>query len=330
MSSYQQDRSEAGLDRIRLCNRYVDLCILPEVGGKILKLIDRRSGHNWLWENPHIAPTRSRVNADFNCDQDSGGWDEVLLSIKPGEISTDSGPTWCIPDHGDVIGRCWSVDELRAAPDGDAVCDMVVAGDAMPYEFRRTLRLLHGEPRIEVGYSLTNNGPSPMPAYWCAHTLLAAGPDTRIELPGDMPLRVDDAATRERCQPDNQQRWPVLQFQDGSEKDLSQSFASNGSDSGFASKIFVRSPECGSVDVLTTDTGARLALRFDPELLPWLGLWINNRGWSGCDTEPYLNLGVEPATSPYDSVSEAIRNDSVDWLQPGETKSWSLHLEFHQ
>ena len=40
MSSYQQDRSETGLDRIRLRNRYVDLCILPEVGGKIVELIE--------------------------------------------------------------------------------------------------------------------------------------------------------------------------------------------------------------------------------------------------------------------------------------------------
>lgn len=310
-------------------NRHLELCILPEVGGKILELVDRRSGRNWLWQNPHIEPARGPAAADFNCDQDSGGWDEILLSIKPGEINS-YGPSWRIPDHGDVIGRCWTVDELQAGPDSDAVCDMVVAGDAVPYEFRRTIRLVHDEPRIKVSYSLTNNGASPIPAYWCAHTLLAAGPDTRIEVPGNMPLRVDDHATRKRCQPDNVQRWPVLLFHDGSEKDLSQSFALNGSGGSFASKIFVQSPECGSVDIMVADTGARLAMSFDPQLLPWLGLWINNRGWSGRGAEPYVNLGIEPATSPYDSVGEAIQNNSVDWLQPGETKRWSLHMELHQ
>ena len=52
--------------------------------------------------------------------------------------------------------------------------------------------------------------------------------------------------------------------------------------------------------------------------------------WSGCGSEPYTNLGLEPATSPYDCVNEAIENDTVPWLQPGEERRWSLKVEMEK
>jgi len=90
------------------------------------------------------------------------------------------------------------------------------------------------------------------------------------------------------------------------------------------------SAECGAVQLRMPGTEERLSISFDPDELPWLGMWINNRGWSGCGPEPYCNLGIEPATSPYDCVGEAIRNDAVGWLRPGEVRNWSLLVELLQ
>ena len=75
------------------------------------------------------------------------------------------------------------------------------------------------------------------------------------------------------------------------------------------------------------DGGAQRTFRFDPAELPWRGIWINNRGWCGCGSEPYMNLGLEPATTPYDCVNQAIENDAVPWLQPGGIRNWSLSVE---
>jgi hypothetical protein len=70
-------------------------------------------------------------------------------------------------------------------------------------------------------------------------------------------------------------------------------------------------------------------LHYDPQELPWLGLWINNGGWSGCDSEPYLNLGLEPTTAAFDCVAQAMDNGAISWLQPGETRDWALAVEMH-
>ena len=176
-------------------------------------------------------------------------------------------------------------------------------------------------------YSLTNDGDEPLPCFWCAHPLLAVEPDTSINIQGSMPLRVDDAATRQHVAAEVEQHWPKLLLRDGKSFDLSQSFTVNGAQRSFASKIFVRSPETGVASVLLEDNGAQLTFRFDPAELPWLGIWINNHAWSGCGSEPYTNLGIEPATTPYDCVNQAIENDAVSWLQPGNIRNWSLSVE---
>ena len=108
---------------------------------------------------------------------------------------------------------------------------------------------------------------------------------------------------------------------------LSHPFASKSVEHRSAGKFFVRSPESGTVAIGNTDE--RLSLNYDPKLLPWLGLWINNNGWPENAREPYQNLGLEPATTPYDDVASALENDAVTWLQPGETRHWSLAVEVH-
>lgn len=327
MSSFRQVPSEDGLDRIQLQNRHVDLVVVPAVGGKIIDLIDRRSGRNWLWRNPHIPFARASRDADFDREQDSGGWDEVLLSIKPGKIRSASDQFQAVPDHGDLIGCEWTVDELQVTPAGDVICDMSAIGSSAPYRFHRRIRLPNNEPLVEMTYSLTNDGDEPLPCFWCAHPLLAVESDTSIDIHGSSLLRVDDTATRQHADPDIEQRWPKLLLRDGKSFDLSRGFAINDTQRSYASKIFVRSPETGVASVLHGDSGAQLTFRFDPAELPWLGIWINNRGWSGCGSEPYMNLGLEPATTPYDCVNQAIKNDAVPWLQPGGIRNWSLSVE---
>jgi len=50
---------------------------------------------------------------------------------------------------------------------------------------------------------------------------------------------------------------------------------------------------------------------------------VNNGGWSGCGSEPYFNLGIEPATLPIDNLTAA---DNPPILQPGETRCWCLEV----
>ncbi|MGI9271902.1 MAG: hypothetical protein ACR2QT_09010 [Woeseiaceae bacterium] len=327
MGSFRHERSGGGLDVIRLQNDVIELAIVPAAGGKILELIDRRNGRNWLWRNAHIPVSSARRGANFERELDSGGWDDVLLSVKPAVIDVGDQHGKSVPDHGDLIGNEWVVEELIVNDAGDVICTMTTTGDCTNYHYKRRIRLLHDCAQIEINYRLRNNGTDPMPGYWCAHPLLAIDADARIEIEGNMPFRVDDAETKKSCATNGDLRWPNLQLQSGDTLDLSRSFKSNGNPQPTASKIFVRAPETGAASVRLADSKSRLTFHFSPSELPWLGLWINNGAWSGCGSEPYVNLGIEPATAPYDCVNEAIENDAVPWLEPGAETCWSLSVE---
>ena len=328
-SRYQHELSPGGLDAVRLQNDRVDLAIVPQAGGKILDLIDRRSGRNWLWKNPHIPIAVAERGHDFGKQQDSGGWDEVLLSVKPGRIRTMSEHIAAIPDHGALLASDWSIEKLLVDTNNDLICDMVTTGTAAAFRFERRIRIPDKCAVVELSYCLRNDGDEALPSYWCAHPLLAVGSDSVIDIAGNMPFLIEDAKTRAYSCEETEQRWPHLLSRDGQSLDLSRSFSSDAAGRSFASKIFVQSPKDGTASVLLKD-GSRLTFRFDPAELPWLGLWINNGAWSGCGSEPYINLGIEPATSPYDCVNEAIDNSAVPWLQPGDERRWSLSVELQK
>lgn len=329
MSSCERDRTGNGLQEIRLQNRHMRVSVLPDAGGKISELVDRHSGRNWLWHNPHIPFGCAVYDADYGRDLDSGGWDEVLLSMKPAELRFAGGASCRIPDHGDVVGQKWMVIGVSTNPEGDAVCDMTVSGRALNYEFRRRLKLGCDSRRLEIHYSLTNNESFNCPWYWSVHALLVGQHDLQIELPEERRFRVDHTVNPGNGSADEEHAWPYFPLPGGEWLDLSRCFDADTAPQEFAGKIFVRSPDSGKIDVIATDSAARLTVRYDPRDLPWLGLWINNGGWSGCGSEPYLNLGLEPTTAAFDCVARAIDDESIAWLQPGQTRNWHLSVDLH-
>lgn len=327
MSSCDQVDSVYGLDTVRLQNDKLRVSVLPGAGGKIAELTDLRSGRNWLWHNPDIPMRRARYGANFGRELDSGGWDEILMSITPCDLALSNGVAIAIPDHGDVVGQEWSLVRTDSNSTADAICTMFVNGRTLDYRFEREIRLRDGSSKIEVSYSLTNRESYPLPWYWTAHTLLNSESHMRIELPADTVFRVESFAAQETRIKDRNGRWPLLGVRGNQAIDLSRSFLNDKDEAWFAGKVFVRSPDSGRVSVVMSGTAERLSLIFDRKQLPWLGLWINNRGWSGSGSRPHRNLGIEPATTPYDDVADAIRQDAVSWLAAGETRCWSLNVE---
>jgi galactose mutarotase-like enzyme len=309
--------------RLEVKNEFLAVSVMPDAGGHIAELIDLRTGRNWLWSNPAIPITEQRTAEDYGRELDSGGWDEILFSIKPFTLTTSDGVQQAIPDHGDLIRRRWAVHDWH---EGDRVLSMSVSGDTLDYRFSRVITLAENSPRIVIDYSFANNGDFAWPLYWCAHALLDVDADTTIRVDGSPPYRVEgpiDQFPGGEPVP----HWPLLRDRNARTVDLSQCFSDSKDDTAFACKLFVKTPDSGRVSVHHSTGHESLTMNVDGAVLPWLGLWVNNGGWSGCDAEPYRNLGLEPSTAAYDSVGEAIDSNGIPWIQPGETRRWKLNLE---
>jgi len=327
MATCEDVISTSGLRAIRLENEHLSVSLLPEAGGKIAELIDRRTGKNWLWQNPHLPIRRAVYAADYGRELDSGGWDEILFSTAPCEIDLPDGTRRHIPDHGDLVGQMWEVENFAVLESGHAACDLTTTGRVFDFRWRRVATLDRERPLLTLKYSLENTGDSPWPWAWCTHPLIGVERGMRIELPAGQEFRVADSKRLNLVAPDSEFAWPRLPLGDGREIDLAASFDSGAESDRFAAKLFVRSASPGAVSIASANQTERLTIRYDEHLIPWLGLWINNRAWSGCDSQPHLNLGLEPSTSPCESLTEAIAEGWTELLEPGKIRTWSLSME---
>ncbi len=327
MATYEDVIARSGLRTVRLQNERMCVSFLPEAGGKIAELIDRRSGRNWLWQNPHLPMRRPVYGSDYGRKLDSGGWDEILFSTSPCEVGLPDGTAHRIPDHGDLVGQMWKVEESAAPESKHAVCGLTTTGRAFDFRWRRVAILDAEHPLLILKYSLENTGDSPWPWTWCAHPLIAVERGMRIELPAGQEFRVADSTRLDLDPSDSEFAWPRLPLDDGREIDLAASFDSGAEPDRFAAKLFVRSASPGTASIASANGAERLTFRYDERLIPWLGLWINNRAWSGCGSQPHLNLGLEPSTSPCESLTESIAGGWAEQLEPGKIRTWSLSIE---
>jgi galactose mutarotase-like enzyme len=317
----------SGLREVRLQNERMSVSLLPEAGGKIAELIDRRTGRNWLWQNPHLPVRRPVYGSDYGSELDSGGWDEILFSTGPCEVGLPDGTRHRIPDHGDLVGQIWDVEEAAVLESGQAICRLTATGRVFDYRWRRVAMLDAQRPVLTLEYSLENTGDSAWPWAWCAHPLIAVERGMQIELSAGRKFRVADSKRLNLDQPVSQFAWPRLPLCDGSEVDLAASFDSGAEPDRFAAKLFAQSASPGAVSVSSENGTERFTMRYDERRIPWLGLWINNRAWSGCGSQPHLNLGLEPSTSPCESLTEAIAEGWTELLEPGKIRTWSLSVE---
>jgi len=319
VATCQTEVSADGFDIIRLSNSRISITVMPQLGGKIYTLKDLRTGRDWLWKNPHIALRHPSPNMDYDKELDSGGWDEVLFSVKPCRLDLPGGERMSIGDHGNAVDRPWQRTVESVTATGEAVCGLIAQGQSPDFKLQRTIVLDAEQARFKVEYRLSNTGPSPWPWLWCAHPLFAIDDGMRIKLPEGQPTRLvqeDDEYTSHH--------WPNVTLTGGKNVDLTGIFEKTNDPETLCQKLFVHS--AGEVNLSTADGKECISMMYDPETVPWLGLWVNRNAWSGCGSEPYLNLGLEPATAPFDKLSNAVRHQQAECLQPGETRQWSMSI----
>ncbi|MBA3534566.1 MAG: hypothetical protein H0T73_21825 [Ardenticatenales bacterium] len=292
----------SSLAALRVTHADTILVVVPERGGKLVSLVHKQESMEWLWLNPYLPWRTPSLGDSYVQRHDLGGWDECFPTVAPTVVN---GVRW--PDHGDLWWRPWQA-EIR----GDTLW-MGVEGAGYRFE-----RLLQGtRTGMQLSYSVTNLTSESFPYLWCAHPLFHMGPAMLIEVAGRPDLRLgNDSALGAMGEV---HRWPTIKG-----RTLQQA----GKPSGLAAKLFL-AVETGEVLLSRPDHPFALALQWPIEKLPFLGLWLNEEGWSGAGTPNYCNLGIEPSNGAPDDLAIAYR----DWkcagmLAPGGSDSWWLHLAF--
>lgn len=296
----------AGMLELRFETDHVVGSVIPEAGGKILDLIERRSGFNLLWRNPRIPLARTYAGAAFD-DIWCGGWDDVFPTDEPCTVDGNTHH-----DHGDLwIGPWdWAIERDNGE---EATIRLSRFSASLPCRVDKWITLRRTSSDLSIRLRLTNIGPHRVRFMWNQHIAHAIGEGSRIHLPAS---RMGVAGpTASRAGVVDHVNWPISA--DG--QDLS---CLPGPDAAVTEFLYALDLREGWCVVTHPAHGVAIRVCFDKEVFgtPWL--WGVFGGWRG-----HHVLLTEPCTSHPGSLASNVTNGgSAATLEAGATLETELTI----
>jgi galactose mutarotase-like enzyme len=304
-----------GLEAWALENDTIRTVIVPDLGAKLVSLLDKRTQLEWL-VGPDNRPFKKVPYGSTFIDQDMSGWDEMFPTIvacsypAPGESFGTS-----LPDHGEVWSLSWV---LESSPSG--TLSLSVEGKALPYQLTRTLAY-SDIATLQMHYELKNMGLERMPYMWAAHPQFECGEDAEILLPPQV-TEVCNTIPAEWGWglPETCFDWPDAVSSDGQRVRINHT----GPASLKQARKFFLLPETRVkwAGLIRRPAGDWLRLDWNPDKVPYLGIWVDEGALSNTTV-----VALEPITGFYDSLAVAWKKNEVTVLEPGATQAWTLSVK---
>jgi len=314
LRSIESGRGPGDIDQVVLENGVLRVAILPALGGKIASIQILPEGEELL-QQP-LAPYALRERYMTFDASDASGWDECLPSVAACEVDTAAGVAR-VPDHGDFWQIPW-----ETARQTESELEIFGDGFSLLLRFAKTLRL--DGNRIRVAYNLRNLSGEPVEYIWSAHPLFAIEAGDRILLPASVrDVTVEGSARNRLGRAGTVHSWPTAALIDGGVADLT--LAGKGTD-GIGDKLFASTPREGWCAIERRRLKRRVELRFDPQELPSLGLWICYGGWPESGRNRQQCVALEPCTSAGDSLATAVKEGRARRLEPKAENHWWVEL----
>jgi galactose mutarotase-like enzyme len=297
-------------------NEYLRTAVVPELGAKIVSIVDKRSRLEWLVGPGSRLVKKVPYGAVFS-DQDLSGWDEMFPTIVACEYPSPGD--WfgtSLPDHGEVWTQPWTV-----IPTNADTLKLSVEGIAIPY--RLTLTLAYNAPAtLQMRYELVNLGRDRMPYIWAAHPQFECGEEAEIVFPPQVKEVCNTIpATWGWGTPETRFDWPKAVNLQGEQQRIDRT----GPPSLKQARKFFVVPETrvGWAGLVRRPTGDWLRLDWELDKVPYLGIWVDQGALS------HRTVATpEPTTGFYDSLALAWDKNEITVAEPGTTQTWSLTVRF--
>ncbi len=274
---------------------------LPDNGGKLVSIKDNWD-REWLAqdENPHYIPIRL---GDSYVEGEVSGADEMFPTIDP---CVCNGYEY--PCHGEVCRVSHSFEESE----GSVV--MTYASAECGYKYTKTVTE-NDDGGACIEYRIENMRDEKLPCLWALHTMFAAVPGGRViaGIGNDEMVEImfDETARLGKS-------GDVLKLDEQSL--ISSPFVSGGEAYKYYFTSKLNEGFCGYVD---DKNGTGIKLSYDPEMLPYIGVWMNNGGFKNM-----YNAAVEPCNIPYDSPVEAGKR-GIEFSIPSKGEiSFKIDINF--
>lgn len=299
-----------GLNSIILENEYMEAVFLPEYGGKLASLIDKKRNKEWLFQAKEEKLEIPEYGADFSA-YDSSGFDDVFPSIDRC-LYPENGKV--IPDHGEVWALPW---ELKVE---EGTLIFQVKSPVFPYTLKKELTL--DEKRLQFNYTVLNKDKeNPFYYIWTPHALLNCSTSTELMTEEHMKTIMSvEHATEHLGEWGTIHPYPLTHsYKTGKVMDLSKvESATAGNCEKF---YFMEKAKEGKCGVRDNESGSVLMYDYPHDKIPYLAVWKTQGGYRGD-----YNIALEPCTGVYDNLYVAHAIKKASSVEPGSKSSWSFGM----
>ncbi len=275
---------------VRLESDHLRVDVAPGVGGRVISVVERSSGHEFLWHNEALRLERVEPGTEYDPNF-YGGIDELLPNDIPERIDDMDAP-----DHGEL----WTT-ALGARLDGERV---TVEG-TMPrcgLQYERHITLRPDSSHIDLSYRISNPTERPKRFLWKLHAALAVAAGDIIDCPARRAQVVDPEWSRySTTEPFD---WPMIEGQRANVVPAND---------GTVDFFYLFDLPDGEIRWTRPSADLTFAYRFDTAAFPYAWLFASYGGFDG-----HYTVILEPCTTMPISVNEAAAKGQCSSLGPGE------------
>lgn len=291
MSSARDKLKFDGVPLIRLESAALCVEVAPTVGGRIVSLVEKSSGHEFLWRNRALPleclPGGSEYDPNFY-----GGIDELLPNDPPEEINGVA-----CPDHGELwtLPLAWNGDGTRLKLSGSL--------PRFGLRYEREMSLRADAPWLDFSYRISNPTPHPRQFLWKLHAALAVEAGDLIDCPARQAQVVDLNYSRYSSR--TPFAWPQIEG-----KSANVIPAADGTTDFF----YLFDLGKGRMGWQRPSQQLAFEYHFDPHVFPYAWMFASYGGFLG-----HYTVVLEPCTAMPMSVNEAAVKLQCSFLKPGES-----------
>jgi hypothetical protein len=302
-------------------NAVLRLTIVPELGGKIASLIRLESGYEYLLQPPEREPAyRARSYGDHFEDYETSGFDECAPTVAECLYPEEPFLASRVPDHGDIWCLPSAVEIV-----GQHIC-LTTHLRSLPLLMKKTVRLQ--ESKVRLDYEAKNLSQSSVKFLWSAHPLLRVEAGAEMILPTEVKeIEVGWSGEERLGKPGDRCAWPDAIDRSGRVVKLNRIGSPNA---GSAEKLFTPRLSQGFCGMFLPSEDEGIAFRFDPRLVPFVGIWICQGGWPTSRSVKHFTAALEPCFGRPDSLEEAIRRNECAVLRGYESMRWWMEIEVNR
>lgn len=299
-----------GLHAIKLENGNIRVIVIPELGGKVASLIEKKNNFEFLFQHKKDQFLKPELYSDF-AEFDASGFDDCFPSVDFCSVDLKDRKI-NYPDHGEI----WS-SQMKV----EAVNDMLnlsCSSKILPYRYEKKITLRNNI--LTIDYCIVNTGDETFPCIWTMHGLLNCEEDMEIILPDgtDSILMVQNSKILGVS--GTVHSYPEARTCDG---DIYRLNKIQSCSAGKTEKFYIhgdlREGKCG---VYYPSVNLSYNIFFDKKILPYLGVWITEGGFRGD-----YNIALEPSNGFYDSIDIAGKNKKLKYLHADEELSFRINIE---